>query len=1123
MKHYTVTRILLVITVALFCSIFVNVHHILGAEAVPILHNSISVSSLTYHGNNNSYYLATTVPIQIQGAAWIVLHFSDINLGADSYIEIRSVKDSAIQTLDAIQIEKWGNFSAFFNGDQVIVSLYIAPDDSSISFSIDRALVNKPFDADPPDCGIDDRVPSTDKRIGRVAYLSLTDTLLIWGTCFITSNGSLVSACHIFPDGTKQYQVQFNVPDSDLFGFAQFPEPSSQYSIRYGDIIKGSPMMQGNDWAVFTADINSETKLSPFQAQQASFPVAQNPIGDRITISGYGSDEYRGDLTKNGTLQQETGSLIACAPNIVSYTTFTENGESGGPVIDSVSGNVIGVHTNWNCDIGYYNNGTSFLNDDFWSAVSKVFVLVLQTTHPLKGDMIGVLRKGRYDPIYGFIWDNPFSTPTQFQFEIGSNHTFLADSDKHLPSRTKFYKWNNDNYFKLVGNFTISPTTFKIVSAFNGCFNNISIKNEVIGYPNENGGYIEFRDPWLLDSGDSTYYEYPYGFVNKGLNAIFKSEQSPFFPSYNSKYKGVFIDQDPEITQACYSTRVPSNQQIGDYNCIFDHWEATGAEVLSPFDTVTQVIFHNINAVVQAKYRALSTTVSSNLYENWNLRSVPVEAVSMLRTSLYPTASSLAFTLENDLYLAKDTLEVGDGYWIKFPETDFVNFTGVPVFADTMSVYTGWNLIGSITTPFPTNKINTIPEGITSSAYFTFLPTGYVTRDSIVPGFGYWIKTTGDGQLILNLENTAIPPEIIMTQPPPSPGAPPTPGLLSPTNGSTGVPNPPTLCWIPDEFGTTLSCSLQVATSSAFTTIVYQAFGLTSTCNYASNLSYSTTYYWRVKAVNEFGASSWSSIRWFTTTNAPPPDPDPDPCLTSNSIAALDDFTIINGDGKKQSLYAKNGKHKLDVGFTNFDMPPEPIGGIFHAKFKTDKFIENIQPGKGFVKMPIKIKNPQYPITLSWNIKSGNGVQYWISKSGEEKDKQALTGNGSLGLNNTKDGDIIIIATAIDPCDIEWKTGRQEGIDDQLSELPKEFQLDQNIPNPFNPTTIINYQLPVDAHVSIKVYNLLGEQVAVLVDRHESAGYKSVQFNANNLSNGVYYYRLEAGSYTGIKKMVLVK
>jgi hypothetical protein len=90
-------------------------------------------------------------------------------------------------------------------------------------------------------------------------------------------------------------------------------------------------------------------------------------------------------------------------------------------------------------------------------------------------------------------------------------------------------------------------------------------------------------------------------------------------------------------------------------------------------------------------------------------------------------------------------------------------------------------------------------------------------------------------------------------------------------------------------------------------------------------------------------------------------------------------------------------------------------------------------------------------------------------------------------------------------------------------ELPRIFQLDQNFPNPFNPTTTINYELLVDAHVTLKVYDVLGKEVATLVDGFVQAGFRQAHVNAATLASGVYFYRLNAGSYTSTKKLVVLK
>lgn len=89
--------------------------------------------------------------------------------------------------------------------------------------------------------------------------------------------------------------------------------------------------------------------------------------------------------------------------------------------------------------------------------------------------------------------------------------------------------------------------------------------------------------------------------------------------------------------------------------------------------------------------------------------------------------------------------------------------------------------------------------------------------------------------------------------------------------------------------------------------------------------------------------------------------------------------------------------------------------------------------------------------------------------------------------------------------------------------LPANFALEQNYPNPFNPSTTIRFSLPADNFVTLKVYNMLGQEVATLVNENKAAGNYNINFNASNLSSGVYLYRIDAGNFTAVKKLTLLK
>ena len=97
------------------------------------------------------------------------------------------------------------------------------------------------------------------------------------------------------------------------------------------------------------------------------------------------------------------------------------------------------------------------------------------------------------------------------------------------------------------------------------------------------------------------------------------------------------------------------------------------------------------------------------------------------------------------------------------------------------------------------------------------------------------------------------------------------------------------------------------------------------------------------------------------------------------------------------------------------------------------------------------------------------------------------------------------------------------GVELVSPEIPKDVLLAQNYPNPFNPTTTIRYGLPHKSNVTLSVYNTLGQQVATLVQGEQEAGYHEVRFDASGLSSGVYFYRLQAGTYVETRKLLLIR
>lgn len=96
-------------------------------------------------------------------------------------------------------------------------------------------------------------------------------------------------------------------------------------------------------------------------------------------------------------------------------------------------------------------------------------------------------------------------------------------------------------------------------------------------------------------------------------------------------------------------------------------------------------------------------------------------------------------------------------------------------------------------------------------------------------------------------------------------------------------------------------------------------------------------------------------------------------------------------------------------------------------------------------------------------------------------------------------------------------------VETDITSIPSKYLLEQNYPNPFNPSTKISYQLPQSGFANLKVFNTLGREVATLVNEEKSAGKYEVDFNAGNLSTGVYFYKLTSNNFTQVNKMLLVK
>lgn len=341
------------------------------------------VTSLSEEPKEKSFVTVETV--WSSGAAWLSLRLSDFDLGQHSKLTFRSVEDGAEQSFTSETLKAWNGATAAFNGNAVQVILEASPLDDKPHYKIDDVIAGLPQtskeavgaaklrrdtreSAKESKCGAnDDRKPSSDPRIGRIVPIGCTGWLI--------DKGLLLTAGHCI-DPAETDLLEFNVPRSSASGIIRHPAPKDQYKIRF-DTIAWSSDSEGNDWAVFAVEKNTETGLYPVQAQGGFFKISQDKYDGEVRVTGFGVSDN--PQSANQIQQTHAGDhfKIVEGPNDtsrLSYTVDTEGGNSGSPVIVGSAGTgdtAVGIHTNGGCklDESEGNGGTSFRNPKLWQAI----------------------------------------------------------------------------------------------------------------------------------------------------------------------------------------------------------------------------------------------------------------------------------------------------------------------------------------------------------------------------------------------------------------------------------------------------------------------------------------------------------------------------------------------------------------------------------------------------------------------------------------------------------------------------------------------------------------------------------------------------------------------------------
>ena len=196
-----------------------------------------------------------------------------------------------------------------------------------------------------------------------------------------------------------------------------------------------------------------------------------------------------------------------------------------------------------------------------------------------------------------------------------------------------------------------------------------------------------------------------------------------------------------------------STDNGSSWNLIADSIQATQGSyqwnVPQVGTTEARVKIIDVSSSTMADSSALPFTIVFNpdFIAGWNLISLPYTVPDARTEVLYPTAVSDAFTF-NGTYIQQESLRVGSGYWLKFDLPEMLTFSGDSVFTDSVDVFTGWNLIGALSLPASITDIVEDPPGIIISDIFGY-DQEYLATDSLYPKYGYWVKVSNDGKLIL--------------------------------------------------------------------------------------------------------------------------------------------------------------------------------------------------------------------------------------------------------------------------------------------------------------------------------------------------------------------------------------
>ena len=236
------------------------------------------------------------------------------------------------------------------------------------------------------------------------------------------------------------------------------------------------------------------------------------------------------------------------------------------------------------------------------------------------------------------------------------------------------------------------------------------------------------------------------------------------------------------------------------------------------------------------------------------------------------------------------------------------------------------------------------------------------------------------------------------------------------------------------------------------------------------------------------------------------------------TFSGLNSITIRDRTGGEQKLFFGDNaelKMRSDIG----ELPPKPPGEVFDVRFANSSGLWFPPSQSEPATANIELQDVQYPMEVTWEVLDKNQFYSLCERTprGDEIQQVHLNSHGNMTIENLQ---------------VNYLCLQRSSSEAEMRGVPGSFGLEQNYPNPFNPSTVIYYQLPVSSSVLLKVYSVIGQEVATLVSGREEAGYKWVEWNVpqGGIPSGMYFYRIEATALNGpyaafvkVRKLLLLK